>query len=137
MEQEGHICVGHIEIDKYANKSYQAMHNPKEDEFFANDIRDVQPGDLPDADCYCGGFPCQSFSLAGKRGGFSDTRGTLFFEVMRLAAVRKPKYLFLENVAGLLSHDNGNTFATIIQSFADNGYDVQWQVCKCLTHAKA
>ena len=137
MEIAGHECVGHCEIDKYADKSYRAMHKPKEDEWYANDITRVNPGELPEADCYCGGFPCQAFSIAGKQGGFTDTRGTLFFEVMRLARERKPKYLFLENVAGLLSHDNGNTFATIIQSFADNGYDVQWQVCKCLTHAKA
>jgi DNA (cytosine-5)-methyltransferase 1 len=113
---------------QHAVISYHAMHNVKEDEWYANDITRVNPGELPEADCYCGGFPCQAFSIAGKRGGFADTRGTLFFEVMRLARERKPKYLFLENVAGLLSHDNGNTFATIIQSFADNGYDVQWQI---------
>jgi DNA (cytosine-5)-methyltransferase 1 len=128
MEMAGHECVGHCEIDKFANASYKAMHNVKEDEWYANDITRVSPGELPEADCYCGGFPCQAFSIAGKRGGFADTRGTLFFEVMRLARERKPKYLLLENVAGLLSHDNGNTFATIIQSFADSGYDVQWQI---------
>jgi DNA (cytosine-5)-methyltransferase 1 len=128
MEMAGHECTGHCEIDPYADKSYRAMHRPKEGEWFASDIRRVNPGELPEADCYCGGFPCQAFSIAGKRGGFADTRGTLFFEVMRLARERKPKYIFLENVAGLLSHDNGNTFATIIQSFADNGYDVQWQI---------
>jgi len=105
MEQAGHRCVGHCEIDKYANKAYQAIHEPKESEFFATDIRTLEPGDLPDADVYCAGFPCQAFSIAGKRGGFEDTRGTLFFEVLRLANVRKPKYLFFENVAGLLSHD--------------------------------
>jgi DNA (cytosine-5)-methyltransferase 1 len=113
---------------QHAVISYHAMHNVKEGEWYANDITRVNPGELPEADCYCGGFPCQAFSIAGKRGGFADTRGTLFFEVMRLARERKPKYLFLENVAGLLSHDNGNTFATIIQSFADSGYDVQWQI---------
>lgn len=128
MEMAGHECVGHCEIDPYADKSYRAMHRPKESEWYANDITRVDPGELPETDCYCGGFPCQAFSIAGKRGGFSDTRGTLFFEVMRLARERKPKYIFLENVAGLLSHDNGNTFATIIQSFADSGYDVQWQI---------
>ena len=105
MEMAGHECLGHCEIDKYANVSYVAMHNPKEGEWFADNIRNVEPGDLPEADCYCFGFPCQAFSIAGNRGGFEDTRGTLFFEVMRLAAVRKPKYLFAENVAGLLSHD--------------------------------
>ena len=136
MEMAGHKCVGFIEIDKYARQSYEAIYDTK-GEWTAHDIKTVDPWELPEADCYTAGFPCQSFSIAGRRGGFQDTRGTLFFEIMRLAKARKPKYLFLENVAGLLSHDNGNTFATIIQSFADNGYDVQWQVCKCLTHAKA
>ena len=107
MEQARHECLGHIEIDKYANKSYESMHNPKEGEFFATDIRDVQPGDLPEADCYCGGFPCQAFSIAGKRGGFEDMRGTLVFEVFRLAKSRRPKILFLENVEGLLNHEGG------------------------------
>lgn len=129
MEMAGHECVGHCEIDKYADKSYRAMHNVKESEWFADDIRGIEPGDLPEADVYCGGFPCQAFSIAGKRGGFEDTRGTLFFEVMRLAKVRQPKYLFLENVKGLLSHDRGRTFATILESLWECGYDCQWQVC--------
>jgi DNA (cytosine-5)-methyltransferase 1 len=128
MEMAGHECLGHVEIDKYANKSYAAMHLPKESEYFATDIRTVEPGDLPDADCYCFGFPCQSFSIAGNRGGFEDTRGSLFFEVMRLAAVRKPKYLFAENVAGLLSHDGGKTFGTILNTLGQLGYWFEYQV---------
>lgn len=128
MEMAGHECVGHCEIDKYANRSYIAMHQPKEDEWYAANIRDVEPGDLPEADCYCFGFPCQTFSIAGNRGGFEDTRGTLFFEVMRLAAVRKPKYLFAENVAGLLSHDGGRTFGTILSTLGELGYWWEYQV---------
>jgi DNA (cytosine-5)-methyltransferase 1 len=128
MEMAGHRCLGHCEIDKYAHKSYVAMHSPREDEWYADDIRAVQPRELPTADVYTFGFPCQSFSIAGKRGGFEDTRGTLFFEVMRLAKERQPKYLFAENVAGLLSHDGGRTFATILNSLTDNGYEFQWQV---------
>jgi DNA (cytosine-5)-methyltransferase 1 len=128
MEMAGHECVGHCEIDKYADKSYRAMHNVKESEWFANDITRVEPEELPESDCYCGGFPCQSFSIAGKRGGFQDTRGTLFFEVMRLAQIRKPKYLFLENVSGLISHDGGRTFGTIISTMEELGYDAEWQV---------
>lgn len=129
MEMAGHECVGHCEIDKYADKSYRAMHNVKEGEWYADDITRVVPGELPDADCYCGGFPCQAFSIAGNRGGFEDTRGTLFFEVMRIADIRKPKYLFLENVKGLLSHDGGRTFGTIINTMGECGYDAEWQVC--------
>ena len=105
------------------------MHNPKEDEWYARDITTVDPSDLPDAEVYCFGFPCQAFSLAGKRRGFEDTRGTLFFEVMRLVKERKPALLFAENVKGLLSHDNGRTFGTIISTMDELGYDVQWQVC--------
>jgi dcm: DNA (cytosine-5-)-methyltransferase len=80
MEMAGHECVGHCEIDKFANKSYIAMHSPKESEWYADDIRRVNPGDLPKAEVYCFGFPCQAFSIAGKRRGFEDTRGTLFLK---------------------------------------------------------
>ena len=128
MEMAGHECVGHCEIDKFAQRSYKAMHEPKDGEWFADDITRVTPEELPEADCYCGGFPCQSFSIAGKRGGFEDTRGTLFFEVMRFAKVRKPKYLFLENVKGLLSHDGGRTFGTILSVMGECGYDAEYQV---------
>ena len=107
MEMAGHECVGHCEIDKYADMSYRAMHHPKESEVFFTDVRTIKPGDMPECECYCFGFPCQSFSIAGNRGGFADTRGTLFFEVMRLAKERQPQILFAENVRGLLNHDGG------------------------------
>lgn len=128
MEMAGHECVGHCEIDKYANKSYTAMHHPKEDEVFFTDVRTIKPEHMPECECYCFGFPCQSFSIAGKRGGFADTRGTLFFEVMRLAKERHPKILFAENVKGLLNHDGGATFGTIIRTMDELGYDVEWQL---------
>ena len=79
-----------------------------------DDARTIDPNELPDFDLICGGFPCQSFSIAGKRGGFNDARGTLFFEIARIAAVKKPKFLLLENVPGWLSHDQGRTFASIL-----------------------
>lgn len=107
MEMAGHECVGHCEIDKFANMSYMAMHKPKESEVYFGDVRTIDPWDMPECDIYCGGFPCQSFSIAGKRRGFEDTRGTLFFEIMRIAKERHPRYLFLENVKGLLNHDGG------------------------------
>ena len=97
-------------------------------EWYATDITRVQPGDLPEAECYCFGFPCQTFSIAGNRRGFEDARGTLFFEVMRLAKERKPQILFAENVAGLLNHRNGVTFNVIINTMAELGYLVEWQV---------
>ena len=128
MEQAGHECVGHCEIDKFADKSYRAMHDVKESEWYADDITRVEPDELPEADCYCFGFPCQTFSIAGNRRGFEDTRGTLFFEVMRLAKDRKPRILFAENVKGLLNHDGGRTFGIIISTMDELGYDVEWQV---------
>lgn len=127
MERNGHKCVGFCEIDKFARQTYKANFNTV-GEWECHDIRTAEPMELPDADCYCFGFPCQSFSVAGKRGGFEDTRGTLFFEVMRLAKVRKPKYLFAENVAGLLSHNGGKTFGTILATLGELGYEWQYQV---------
>ena len=129
MEMADHECVGHIEIDKFANKSYIAMHNPKESEFFGEDIRKIRPEQLPEADVWCGGFCCQSFSIAGRRKGFEDTRGTVIFDVLRLAKEKRPKILFLENVRGLLSHDKGRTFGTILLAIRDAGYDqIEWCV---------
>ena len=101
----------------------------KEGEYYAADIRDVIPRELPEFDAICGGFPCQSFSIAGNRGGFEDTRGTLFFEIARIIQERKPRIVFLENVRGLLSHDRGRTFGTILSTLSELGYDVEWQIC--------
>ena len=100
----GFKCVGYCEIDKYAKKAYETLYDTR-NEVFYDDARKIDPKELPDLDLICGGFPCQSFSIAGKRKGFSDTRGTLFFEIARIAAIKKPKYLLLENVPGLLSHN--------------------------------
>ncbi len=88
----------------------------------------VPTSEIPDHDLLVGGFPCQAFSIAGKRGGFSDTRGTLFFEVARILRDKRPRYFILENVKGLLSHDGGKTFSTILGVLTDLGYDYQWQV---------
>lgn len=131
MEAAGHNCVGYVEWDKFARKSYEAIHNT-EGEWTAHDITTVSDDDFRlfrgTVDVICGGFPCQAFSIAGKRGGFEDTRGTLFFDVARAAEQIKPRYLFLENVKGLLSHDQGNTFGTILNTLDELGYDVEWQV---------
>ena len=119
--------IGFCEIDPYARQAYEAIYDTKGELFF-EDARKIVPEDLPDIDLICGGFPCQSFSIAGKRGGFEDARGTLFFEIARIARVKRPKYLLLENVPGLLSHDSGRTFATILGTLSELGYDVAWQV---------
>ena len=123
----GFECVGYCEIDKYAKQAYEAIYDTGGELYF-DDARKIVPEQLPDFDLLVGGFPCQSFSIAGARKGFDDTRGTLFFEIARIAAVKKPKYLFLENVPGLLNHDSGKTFETILRTLDELGYDVCWQV---------
>ena len=124
--------VGFSEIDKYASAVYK--YNYKESEELG-DITTIQPGrDTPDnIDILCAGFPCQAFSVAGKRLGFDDTRGTLFFEIARILRhyrdVGKPISCFLlENVKGLLSHDNGRTFATIYRVLNNLGYTIEFQL---------
>lgn len=92
------------------------------------DITKLDPTTLPDFDLLVGGFPCQAFSIAGKRGGFEDTRGTLIYDVLRIVKEKHPKLVLLENVKGLLSHDSGRTFKTIITALAELGYAVEWQV---------
>ena len=125
---DGFECVGHCEIDEHADKSYRTIHEPKESEVFYPDARTIEPGDMPDFDLLCGGFPCQAFSNAGQRKGFADPRGTLFFEIARVAREKRPAYLLLENVPGLLSHDRYRTFATILAALCDLGYSVEWNV---------
>ena len=124
----GFRCGGHCEIDKYANASYQAIYEPGKEERYYPDATQIDPADLPDFDLLCGGFPCQAFSNAGRRRGFADARGTLFFEIARLAQAKRPPYLLLENVPGLLSHDKGKTFSVILSALDDLGYHVEWTV---------
>ena len=117
--------VGFSEIDKYAISIYKKHFGGHKN--YGN-ARDIIWEEVEDFDCLCGGFPCQSFSIAGKRGGFKDTRGTLFFEIARAVSIKRPKLLFLENVKGLLSHDNGKTFGTILSTLSELGYVCEWQV---------
>ena len=130
MESAGHECIGFCEIDKFARASYKAIHDTK-GEIELHDITTVSDDTIRGighVDVICGGFPCQAFSIAGARRGFEDTRGTLFFEIARFASILKPRYLFLENVKGLLNHDRGNTFEVILSALDELGYDVEWQV---------
>lgn len=130
MESAGHECIGFCEMDKFARASYKAIHDTK-GEIELHDITTVSDDTIRgigSVDIICGGFPCQAFSIAGNRRGFEDTRGTLFFEIARFASILRPKYLFLENVKGLLNHENGVTFETIISTLDELGYNVEWQV---------
>lgn len=132
MEQAGHSCVGWVEWDKFARKSYIAIHKP-DGEFTEKDINDVNSQELPKADCWCFGFPCQDISVAGKQGGFTNgKRSSLFFKVTglikQLKEEDKPSYLFIENVKNLLSINKGWDFAKLLIEMDEIGYDVEWDV---------
>lgn len=157
MEAAGHECVGFCEFDKFATASYTSMHLLTEEqrefldkmplkqrqkeilkeeyrngEWYANDIRRVYAGDIPKADCWCFGFPCQDISVAGKQAGFQGNRSSLFFRVMylvrQLEEENKPTYLFIENVKNLLSVNGGWDFARLLIEMEQEGYDAEWQV---------
>lgn len=124
LNKLGGTCVLASEIDKFANQAYEALYG----EPTAGDITKIDAKDVPDHDLLVGGFPCQAFSVAGKRLGFEDTRGTLFFEVARIAREKQPKVVLLENVKGLVGHDKGRTLDTIVQTLNDIGYTVDFEV---------
>ena len=117
--------VGFSEIDKYAVSIYEKNY-PNHTNY--GDATKIKTEELPDFEFLVGGFPCQAFSIAGKRKGFDDTRGTLFFEIARVLKDKRPRYFLLENVKGLLSHNKGKTFQTILEVLSDLGYYVQWTV---------
>ena len=157
MELAGHECVGFCEFDKFATASYISMHlltdeqrkalenipikkrqkeilkeEYRNGEWYANDIRRAYAGDIPKADCWCFGFPCQDISVAGKQAGFQGNRSSLFFRVMylvgQLKEEDKPTYLFIENVKNLLSVNGGWDFARLLIEMEQWGYDAEWQV---------
>jgi len=126
LEKAGHECVWANEFMPKARSIYEHNFGHAPD---GRDIRTVHPDEIPDADLLVGGFPCATFSVAGRRTGFSteDTRGTLFFEICRIIGHKRIPYIFLENVKGLLNHDGGRTFGVIVASLDELGYDVQWE----------
>ncbi len=134
LENAGMTCIGHCEIDKYANKSYNVIHDVKENEVYFDDITRITDNEWArigkewTIDLIAAGFPCQAFSIAGKREGFEDARGTLFFDLARAIKQIQPPYLLLENVKGLLSHDKGRTFGRILRILDELGYNLEWQV---------
>jgi len=127
LERTGHECVWANEWLERPRSIYARNFGEQPD---GRDIRDVSAGDIPDADLLVGGFPCATFSVAGKRTGFSldDTRGTLAFEMFRLAHEKSIPYILFENVKGLLNHDGGRTFEIILEVLDGLGYDCQWEL---------
>ena len=157
MELAGHECVGFCEFDKFATASYISMHlltdeqrkrlnelpqkkrqkeilkdEYRNGEWYANDVRRECADDIPKADCWCFGFPCQDISVAGKQLGFQGNRSSLFFRVMYLIGQLKEEdkhaYLFIENVKNLLSVNGGWDFARLLIEMEQGGYDAEWQV---------
>jgi DNA (cytosine-5)-methyltransferase 1 len=132
LEMAGHTCIGHCEINKFANLSYKSMHNIKETEWFNDDIKKIRSDEIPYADIYTAGFPCQDCSVAGYRKGLSGERSGLFFEVVRIIKGKgekdKPEWLIFENVKGLLSLNAGEDFNIILFELSEIGYDCEWQI---------
>lgn len=118
-------CIGISEVDKHAIKIYE-KHYPDRTNY--GDIRKIKTKDLPDFDLFCGGFPCQDVSIAGKRKGLCGARSGLFFEIIRIVRKKQPRYILLENVKGLLSSNKGWDFARILIELGDAGYSVEWAV---------
>lgn len=119
------ICIGYSEIDKYAISIYQ-RHFPNHKNY--GDITLIDPATLPDFDFLCGGVPCQSWSIAGKRGGFEDPRGNMWFESIKILRAKRPKYFLFENVKGLLSHDRGKSMERICEELCESGYAIDFDV---------
>lgn len=132
MEQAGHKCVGWVEWDKFARKSYTAIYD-MEDIWNAKDIRNVTTRELPKADIWCFGSPCQNVSIAGNREGIEEGKqSSMFFEIIRLLEEsnweKKPSYLLMENVKGLLSSQKGWDLTEVLYQMDKMGYDVEWSV---------
>jgi len=125
LQRLGHEIVGACEIDKYARSIYE-RHFPGVPVY--HDATALQTESLPHFDLLCAGFPCPDFSTSGKREGFSNPRGRLFFEIIRIAKEKRPSILLLENVTGLLNHKKGDTFRTMLKTLDEVGYDAEWQI---------
>lgn len=163
MELAGHECIGHCEVDKYAEASYRSMHTITEEQriyllslslkqrqkeilkneylngkWYADDVCRIVAADMPKAECWCFGFPCQDISIAGKQRGFKGNRSSLFFRVTNLLKQLKeedrPNYLFIENVRNLISINRGYDFARLLVELAECGYDAEWQILNSKHH---
>jgi DNA (cytosine-5)-methyltransferase 1 len=122
-----HQCVMACDINKYSKLTYELNYGITP----LGDICDIEPCNIEPCDILCAGFPCQPWSQAGKHQGFDDDRGTMFFQVMKFITSHKPKFVIIENVQSLLSHNNGESFEKMRKSIQDDGYTVIYKVFKC------
>lgn len=127
FQKLGWECVMASDINKAASDTYQANYKMTT----RGDVLDIEPSSIPQYDILCAGLPCQPFSQCGKQKGFDDTRGTLFFNIMKFVRFHTPKVLILENFLGLLNHDNGNTFIRIKKEIEEANYTITYKVVKC------
>lgn len=131
LEAAGHKCIGYCEFDKFARASYEAMYDT-EGEWFADDVTKLRSEDVPYADVWCFGFPCQDISIAGKQKGLSGKRSGIYYNIIDLVKGKeesdKPTYLLAENVKNLLSVNAGFDFAAVLSEMDEAGYDTRWQV---------
>ena len=118
LKDLGGECVLAAEIDTYAIETYKKNYDIDSN----NNLRDLTKKEMPDYDILCAGFPCQTFSKAGSQQGFEEIRGTIFFDIVRILTETKPKFILLENVRNLVSHNNGNTWNTIRKTLTEIGY---------------
>ena len=132
FKQAGAKIVWANEIDRDACKTYR--YNFGDSYLVEGDIKNIGPNDIPDIDILNGGFPCQAFSIAGYQKGFNDERGNLFFEIVRIIKVKKPRAILLENVKNLETHDNGNTFKVIKNELEKLGYHVHHKVLNTMDY---
>lgn len=128
FESAGFEVSWAIEKDAACCKTYR--HNFHETVLIEDDIRNIEPATLPKVDVITAGFPCQSFSIAGKQRGFDDARGHLFFEIEKFIRVNKPRFVFLENVPNLMEHDEGRTFLVIHNVLAELNYSIRYRVLR-------
>lgn len=131
LERAGHKCIGYCEYDKFARASYEAMYDT-EGEWKADDVTKLKSGDVPDADVWCFGFPCQDISVAGKQRGLVGKRSGIYYNIIDLLKGKeesaKPTYLLVENVKNLLSINAGFDFASVLSEMDQAGYDCRWAV---------
>jgi len=134
FEREYSECVLTCEIDKMALKTYKMNFIDSKNHIYSYDIRKLKSKDVPNHDILLAGFPCQPYSIAGLRKGLADERGKVFNDILRIIKDKKPKVFLLENVRGIMAHDNGDTFKYIIKRLENLGYYLKYQSLNTATH---
>ena len=132
LQNCGMSCVAFSEINKSSEKTYRLFFGDQEKNY--GDLMSINPNELPNFDLMIAGFPCQTFSVIGQRKGFDDDRGQVIYGLIKILKAKNVKYFILENVKGLVNHDNGNTLKTILKSLNDSGYNVYWKVLNSLDY---